>query len=701
MQEKLKFEEDEELGISDLLKTKAKDYKYNQDFINKSFNIKVITNRNPYTYAFPQATLDECIEYISNLDTVSVDIETTRKFNGTMYSKEGLDPYTSSIVMFQVGDLNRQYVIDTRDVDIQELVDILPSKTVVGHNLKFEYKHILHNYGVKLNKVYDTMIVEKILYNGYNLRNGLKDLNQRYLDIKVDKSTRLGFLFIRQRDYSFKEIKYGAEDILYPLLIKEQQELEISRKDLKNCIDLEFEFMKVLGDMEYKGLGFNKDVWMKTYDDNVSKFDTIREQLNQWVFDNNVVQFIDTQYDMFNTEMKCTINWGSSNQVIKLFKHLKICPIEKSKTTKQMTYTVEAKVLRNSFNNVNKDISDANELLINTYLKYKEIEQACTTFGESFLKYVHPLTNRIHCDFNQLVNTGRMSSRSPNLQNIPAALGFRKAFDCDDTKNIINADYSGQESVVLANQSQDSNMVDFYLNGDGDLHAYVATKMFRIIDNDPDLLIPPKELPDGSDNPAFKKEHKGKRQAAKAINFKLAYGGSAYTLKDDFKVDEETAQDFIDTYFDAFPGLRKFFSRSKKKSLREGYIEIDPITKRKFFFSRVQELPQLKLEKEWKEYFYLKGKYERASVNYKIQGTAGSITKKAGVLFRKWIIENDLEDVVFITNIIHDEINIESYKKYSERAAKALEDCMEEAGKAWCTTVPLKAGAVITNYWTH
>lgn len=212
--------------------------------------------------------------------------------------------------------------------------------------------------------------------------------------------------------------------------------------------------------------------------------------------------------------------------------------------------------------------------------------------------------------------------------------------------------------------------------------------MFRIIDNDPELVV-------------TKKSHPEKRQAAKAINFKLAYGGSAYTLKDDFKVDEETAQDFIDTYFDAFPGLRNFFKSSKRKSMRDGFIEIDPITKRKYFFKDIKNLRVYKQNKNWKEYFYLKGKYERAAVNYKIQGTAGSITKQAGVLFRNWILENNLSGKVDITNIIHDEINVESIKEYSEIAAKALEQCMETAGKPWCKTVPLKAEAKITSYWTH
>lgn len=686
---------------SELLQEYNKNNIYNQEYINKLFNIKLVTNKPEDYQAWDIVSLEECIEFIKKLNTVSVDIETTRKFNGTKSKQEGLDPHLSNIVMFQIGNEHTQFVIDTRNVNIQKLVEILPQKQVVGHNLKFEYKHILHNYGVRLEKIYDTMITEKVLYNGFMLKNGLKDLNERYLSIKVDKSTRLGFLFIKDRPYTFKEIKYGAEDILYPILIKKLQEENIQIKNLGKCIDLEFDFCKVLGDIEYKGLGFDQEKWLKLYEKNLSRYKDYENRLSNWIIGYDLNKFIDNQYDLFNDDINCNINWGSSKQVIELFRDLGICPQEKSKTTKKMAYTVEAKVLRKSFNNINKNISKEKEELINIYLKYKEIEQTCTTFGKDFLKNVNPVTNRLHSDYNQIINTGRISSRGPNLQNIPSLQEFRECFNCSDEKNIINADYSGQESVVLANQSLDENMVDFYLNGDGDLHSYVATRMFRIIDNDPDLFVPPKELRDGSDNPEFTKIHKEKREAAKAINFKLAYGGSAYTLKDDFKVDEETAQKFIDTYFDAFPGLKNFFKTSKEIALRNGFVEIDPITKRKYFFKDINKLKFYKRDKDWKNFFYFKGKYERASVNYKIQGTAGSITKRAGILFREWIKDNNLFGKVDITNIIHDEINVESLKIYSKEAAKALEKCMEEAGKPWCKTVPLKAGAVITNYWTH
>lgn len=699
MQEEFNFYEEKN---DELLKTYS-GVPYNQDYINSLFNIKLITDYPQNYKNWEVVPLKECIDYISKLDIVSIDIETTRKFHGTVSKQEGLDPYLSQIVMFQIGDLKTQFIIDTRNVDITPLVKLLPEKTVVGHNLKFEYKHILQNYGVRLNKLYDTMIAEKVIYNGHMLKNGLKDLNLRYLGIKVDKTTRLGFLYIKQRPYNNTEIKYGAEDILYPLLIKNLQEDDIFTKNLDKCLDLEFKFCKVLAEIEHKGLGFDSEKWLKLYEKNKIRFKEYEDKLDNWVLNRNILDFIDSQTNLFEpvTERHCIVQWTSSQQVINLFKDLGICPQEKSKTTKKMAYTVEAKVLQKSFNNINKHISKSNEDLIKLYLKYKEIEQSCTTFGNGFLKNVNPVTNRLHSNYNQIINTGRISSSGPNLQNIPSLEEFRKCFNCNDDKNIINADYSGQESVVLANQSMDQNMVDFYLTGDGDLHSYVATRMFRVINNDPDLFVPPKELKDSSDNPAFLPEHKSMRNAAKAINFKIAYGGSAYTLKDDFKVDEDTAQKFIDTYFNAFPGLKAFFAKSKRKALKEGYILIDTVTYRKYFLKDVKDLKGYLDIKDWKNYFYLKGKYERASVNYKIQGTAGSITKMAGVLFYNWIRDNSLFGMVDITNIIHDEINVESKKEYSVKAAKALEKCMEEAGKPWCKTVPLKAGAKITNYWTH
>lgn len=198
----------------------------------------------------------------------------------------------------------------------------------------------------------------------------------------------------------------------------------------------------------------------------------------------------------------------------------------------------------------------------------------------------------------------------------------------------------------------------------------------------------------------IKKNRPDLRQIAKSVSFALAYGGNGYTISNNLGISTEEGEEIYNSYFKAFPGLKQYFNNSINESMSKGYILIDSISNRKYFFKDFKLLKDYKKNKQWREFYGLKGKYERACLNYKIQGAAGSITKLACILFRKYIIENNLEDKVFITNAVHDEIVIES-TSFHEVHAKALEKAMYDAGKRWCNIVPLYAEAVITDYWHH
>tara|TARA_R110000851_G_scaffold315229_4_gene477591 strand:- start:2027 stop:2707 length:681 start_codon:yes stop_codon:yes gene_type:complete len=208
---------------------------------------------------FKSATIEECYEYLKDETLISIDIETTRKYGGK-YTGEGLEPHLTNIVMLQIGDKKRQYVIDYRYTDISPLLPLLldPKITFLGHNVKFEYKHLFHNTGVRLENLYDTMIVEQILFNGLNKKASLEALNLKYLGIQVNKATRLEFLTIGDRPFTIDQITYGAQDVIHPLLIREKQLVDIERKQIHNCVNLEMLFIPVLGDIEYKGMHFNK-----------------------------------------------------------------------------------------------------------------------------------------------------------------------------------------------------------------------------------------------------------------------------------------------------------------------------------------------------------------------------------------------------------------------------------------------------------
>jgi len=393
-----------------------------------------------------QASLQECISYLSGIPTLGLDIETTRKYN-KYFDFEGLDPHTSKIVMLQIGDLHNQYVIDTRNVDISPLVPMFGNKdiTFVGHNIAFEYKHILKNYGVRLAKVYDTMISEQLLNNdGVQKSYSLNALNEKYLDITVDKSIRLGFLTIGDRPFSTHEIIYGADDIINPLRIKAYQEVQMSaeHKDIEPVFKLEMRFLLGKAEMEYVGVPFNRHIWESTYNENLKLFNEKTVGLNEFIIANFPNSpFIERQLDLFDESTKCSIQWTSSKQVIEFLNFLGICPRAKSKTTKKVRDTAEAKEVRAIL--LRDDLSDLIKDFVKSYLSMKELEQRVTTFGIKFLKHINPITGRIHSHYKQILNTGRISSSGPNNQNIPAQHEFRSAFCADEGSYLVNADYSG------------------------------------------------------------------------------------------------------------------------------------------------------------------------------------------------------------------------------------------------------------------
>jgi DNA polymerase-1 len=625
-------------------------------------------------------TLDDAYEYLKEQQVISIDIETTRKFNGKYGDEEGLSPYLSKIVMFQIGTLERQYIIDHRYHTIGKLTELLTDVNIlkVGHNLKFEYLHILHNYGVRIENIYDTQISEMVLTCGLkDVKVSLEACIEKYLNITVQKETRLEFLKIKDRPFSYKQLKYGADDILLPLKIKELQEKEIEKWQLQNVLDLELKYVAVLGDIEYKGMYFDADAWTVIYNDNLPIYHKAKEKLNNFVIKYfSDTKFVSKQLDLFNPP-GCNIMWSSSTQVVELFKHMNACPQDMimniKKKKKELKYTVNATVLLSSLHDLNKDQPQHIKDFILDYVKCKELEQSVTTFGLEFLKHINPITKRIHSNYWQIIATGRMSSKNPNLQNIPSEDRYRKCFTCDQFHDIVNADYSGQETVVLANVSREPNIGKLIIEG-GDMHCFVTK------------AINP-ELKDLSDD-EIKTKHKNKRQVAKAAGFAIQYGGTGYTIAKNLGITEEEGDKVYDAYFKAFPQLRNYFNSVKNTTLRLGYVLIDTVTYRKSFFAP----PRNNGEKH---------AVEKKALNFPIQGTSGSMTKYAGILFRRWILDNKLQDKVFITNIIHDELNVECEKTYSQSVKENLESCMLQSAEIWCKEVPMKASAVITNYWGH
>jgi len=222
--------------------------------------IHFISNQTSLDPQIQTATLDECINYLSNLKEIAIDTET-----------EGLWNAKNKILMLQVGDNQRQFVIDVRNVDISPLKSILENPAIVKilWNASFDYK-FLRMHDIMLNNIWDGQLVEMVLTTGKNESVSLETACLKYLNIQLDKTVRSSFNSFT-KEFTYKQIAYGAEDIANLIQIKILQEKELKLHDLERTASLENKFVTVLADMEYNGFYLDRDKWLKLDQFNINQ----------------------------------------------------------------------------------------------------------------------------------------------------------------------------------------------------------------------------------------------------------------------------------------------------------------------------------------------------------------------------------------------------------------------------------------------
>ena len=729
-------------------------------------NIYFVGNNNNIFEDIKICSIEKVIEYCSNKKILGLDIETTRKYPKNKYNekiyKPGLDPYVSTIIMLQIGDKENGFVIDARYVDIKKLKFILESKDIlkVGHNLKFEGKHLFLK-GINLTNVWDTMICERVLYNGIKQKYTLAALAEKYFNVKlkedsvlvntldlfqendfgeeeeieiIDKSTRLQFIEWGDKPFTLEQIKYGYDDVIYPLKIYDIQKNGRILEDGTSYnpvrgFELENKITQVLSKIELRGILVNTQGWIDLYNKNIKLYNEYIKKLDNWVINNFKKYRI--QPTLFDKDWKCSIEWTSSKQVIQFTKHLGICPKEISKQTKKLEYTVGAKALVKLLSNENKERfmkmeslplekeNDFQSFILN-YLITKKYQQLTTTFGKNWLDYIHPITGKVHTNFIQLMNTGRLSSISPNMQQIPNGREWRELFIAPVGYKMIATDFSAQEVRVAAEVTNCKELQDFFIKEHpifkDDFHSFTATQMFRVMKKDDSLIL-------------NKKDNKKERNIAKGMVFKINYGGSPYTISQDMGISIEEAEEFYNSFLDGFNGLKENFEETKKLALKRGWIELDSFTKKRYFYPDFKKMESLKKEalsyypenyknfskkeKEnfknelyqnnpniknlWKEWGILIGKLERAALNYRIQGLSATMSKLAMGIIDKDNLNLNEGLILFV----HDEaIEIYEEKKANFKSKNTIK-AMKLAGLFTCKKVPMDAESAIGDFWIH
>lgn len=681
-------------------------------------NIKFVGNQGLFNH-FESGTLDEVNHFIQTSSIVGLDIETTRRYARTQYASDvyepGLDPYLTKICMIQVGNAYECFVIDARQFSDDQLARLFWHDVLwVGHNLKFEYKHIKHSYGVELNRVWDTFLAEKNLYNGLNIGFSLKHLAERYLDAKeaevknadlfsfwqdesedemtVNKEIRTQFLNIGSRPFTSEQIEYGAQDVEMAIKIYNQQKkgryvLGSGLYHPEKLHKLEFEVMKVFADMELDGIPFSSKVWNNIYE--TSSLPRLQEK-RQWLDDYVVANHPSfCKQSLFGNT--CAIKWTSPQQVVAFFKYLGFCPLEYSKSKKAKVFSASSKAM------AKVEVEEQYVELVKNYLKFKEAEQLCTLFGPDFNKYIHPITGKVHPNYNQIVHTGRPSCSNPNLLNIPSnGEHHRTAFIAPEGYSYIGFDFDSQELRVLADIANESVMKAALTTGDGDLHSKTAQDVYRVVNNEPDLVVS-KALAD-KDNRinAF-------RQNGKILNFRILYGASAYTLKFELKESEETAQKMIDGYYMAYPALRPYFDSVFEQAKKTGYIVTDAKLDRRRFLPMHKQIKALREKaKPTRDERNMIDQYDKALLrlcqNNPIQGTSAGITKMAQILLNKELKSSGDSKLVVA---LYDELGVIAPDHDAERIAEKVKWAMTKAGSWFLSEVPLTATGKISKHWKH
>lgn len=660
-------------------------------------------------------SIEESLSLLKDCEILQYDSETT-----------GRDARICDILCIQFGNKEKdfQIVVDCTSVDITIYKDILESKLLVGQNLKFDLQ-FLYNYGIVPRKIYDTMIVEQLLYLGYPsgvISYSLSSIADRRLGIDIDKSIRGQIIW---RGLDTQVIIYAANDVKWLEDIMWSQVTDCKKKECLIGAKLECDFVPVISYLEWCGIKLDEDKWKAKMKKDKESLELAEARLNEFVTSNpNLSKFtyVELQGDLFggfNTDPICTINWSSSRQVVEVAKILGFNTIVQDKKTKEDKDSVLEKFLKTQ-----KGINDE---FLDLYFDYQEHAKVVSSFGQSQLNMINPKTGRCHTIYKQLgASSGRMSCGSQqsnedlsklkklkprdctycNFQQLPADKITRSCFVSEEGNLFCSCDFSALESRLGADIYQEHSMIEEFLYKSGDIHSLVAKACFP-------------ELRDKTTE-EIKRDFPHLRKKAKPIGFSQQFGGSAMAIAQSLGCPLEEAEVIADSYLKGFPGIAKFKSEGSKAVRKNGYVLMCKYTGHKMYWwdhNKWLERQKSFTQEFWEEYrtkhkgttdfvaqevrehFQAASKWDRMALNAPTQSTGSIILKDAMTAFFNYIVDNKLFNIVKIVALVHDEANIEYPKELN--MDKILKSCMENSASKFCKSLPIPAEASIGDCWIH
>lgn len=477
-------------------------------------------------------TKEDALEKIQSWGVVQYDSETS-----------GRDARLCDLLCIQFGNdtADTRIVVDTTTIDVKFFKEVLESKLLIGHNLKFDLQ-FLYNYGIIPRNVYDTMIVEQLLYLGYPsgvVSYSLKAVAWKYLKEDIDKTVR-GEIIWRGLDESV--VVYAAGDVTFLERIMKLQVVECKKKDCLKAAKLECSFVPVIAYMEWCGIKLDTKKWQEKMNKDLNNLNDATKALNNYVvlkaeeYPEKFKKFVtvNRQGDLFlgfDLTPKCNILWSSSKQVIPFAKELGFDTTIQDKKTGEDKDSVLEKQLKKQKGIDDKflyyylghgDPDDSDY-----YAGYTGSAKVVSSFGQGHIDAINPKTGRIHTNYKQLgADTSRMSCGSKgefntdlakfkqlpasrvkylNMQQLPHDEETRACFISEPGNLWVSCDYSSIESRLGADVYHEQAMIDEYLHGSGDMHSLVAKMVFPELKN-----IPVKEI---------RKKYPHLRSRAKPIEF--------------------------------------------------------------------------------------------------------------------------------------------------------------------------------------
>lgn len=616
-------------------------------------------------------------------------------------------------------------MVDCVTTDIRLYKDVLESKLVIGQNLKFDLQ-FLYNYGIVPLNVYDTMIVEQLLYLGYpsgQISFSLKEIAWRRLGINIDKTVRGEIIW---RGLDKQVILYAAGDVTYLEDIMWSQVKDCRERQCMVGAKLECDFVPAIAYLEWCGIHLDEKKWKEKMVKDKDNLNSAINELNKFVVDTPSLSkftYINRQGDLFsgfNLEPQVTINWSSSRQVIEVAKILGFNTQVKDKNTGEDKDSVLEKHLASQ--------KGVNDEFLKLYFNYQEYAKVCSSFGQGHLNAVNPKTNRIHTVYRQLgAASSRMSCGSqqpntslaklnkvspkdctyPNMQQLPHDEETRACFTAMKGNLWVSCDYSSQEGRVQGDIYQDEAILKMYREGiDG--HSMYAKIFFKEELKDIDVHDVKKLRPD-------------LRTKAKGPEFALAYGGGYTTIMQQLKCSEEEAKQIVANYEEGFKGTTEFAKKGSAFVRKNGYILMCPLTGHRMYWwdhNKWLERQKSFTQEFWEEYrnihkgtgdtiaqevsthFRAASKYDRLARNAPPQGTSAVMTKEATTNIFHWIIKNGYFGKILCCALVHDETNWE-YPEEVKEFPNIVKSMMESSAAKYCRSLEIPAESSVGSHWIH